>query len=142
MTQLTLDGIVLPESTRNTYQCYEEPLYKDLTMASGRIVREQIGRVWRVEYAADYMGNDLCRSVLSVLRGGQPFDANILTDASDDPITTSMICTSLTPPKFAFGRNGVPYWHDIKFSLREVSPHDGGESSPGSTIPSARGVAF
>ena len=142
MTQLILNGVALPEATRGTYRCYEESLYKDLTMASGRIVREIIGTVWRVEYAADYMGNALCRQVLSILRSGQPFDANILTDASDDPITTSMICTSLTPPSFAFGRDGTAYWHNIKFSLREVSPHEGGGVSGSGSIPAARGVSF
>lgn len=123
MTQLILSGVTMPEATRNTYQCYEENLYRDLTMASGRIVREYIGRVWRVEYSCDYMGNDLCRSVLSILRAQQPFDANILPDSSDEPLTTTMLCTDLTPPKFAFSRNGTPYWHDLKFSLREVNPH-------------------
>ena len=142
MTQLVLGGVTLPEATRGTYQCYEEELRKDLTMASGRIVREVIGKVWRVEYSADYMGNDLCRQVLSVLRSGQPFDANILTDASDDPITTQMICTAMNAPVFAFDRNGVALWHNIKFSLREVSPHDIGESGTGSAIPAARGVSF
>ena len=124
MTQLVIGGVTLPETSRDKYSCYEELLTKSIEMASGRIVQEVRGKVWIATYSYDYMGNDKLRKVLAVLRSGQSFQAQILPDNSDSMITINAICTDLTPPTYAFSRDGVGLWHNLAFSIREVSPHD------------------
>lgn len=124
MTQLVIGGVTLPETSRDKYSCYEELLTKSIEMASGRIVQEVRGKVWIATYSYDYMGNDKLRQVLAVLRSGQYFQTQILPDSSDSMITINAICTDLTPPTYAFSRDGVGLWHNLAFSIREVSPHD------------------
>lgn len=124
MTQLIIDGVALPEVSGDKYSCYEDLLTKSVEMISGRIVHEVRGKVWVATYAYDYMGNDLCRRALAVLRSGRSFPAQILPDNGDDLITIQALCTDLTPPTFAFSKNGVGLWHNLAFSIREVSPHD------------------
>lgn len=124
MTQLIIDGVALPEVSRDKYSCYEDLLTKSVEMISGRTVQEIRGKVWVATYAYDYMGNNLCRQVLAVLRSGKSFTAQVLPDTGDSLITITAICTDLTPPTFAFSRDGVGLWHNLAFSIREVSPHD------------------
>lgn len=124
MTQLVIGGVALPETSRDKYSCYEELLTKSVEMASGRIVQEVRGKVWVSTYAYDYMGNEKLRQVMNVLRSGRSFQAQILPDNSDTVITINAICTDLTPPTYAFSRDGVGLWHNLAFSIREVSPHD------------------
>jgi len=125
MDQIILEGgIVLPETSRDKYSCYEEDLSVQVQMITGRVVLESRGTVWRVNYSYDYMGNDLMRQVLAVLRSGRPFLATVLPDKSDQPVTSSFILTQLSQPTFAFSRGGKPYWHNFAFSLREEEPHD------------------
>ena len=124
MTQLVIGGVTLPETSRDKYSCYEELLTKSVEMISGRMVQEVRGKVWVSTYSYDYMGNEKLRQVLAALRSGQPFQAQILPDNSDSMITINAICTDLTPPTYAFSRDGVGLWHNLAFSIREVSPHD------------------
>lgn len=125
MIQLILDGEELPQSTKDRYSCWEEELSVSLTMAAGNMVKEikDPGKVWRAAYTYDYMGNDKCRKVLAILRRGEAFNAAVLPDNSDQLVTSRFFCTSLTPPSYAFSRNGTPYWHNLSFELREVEPH-------------------
>lgn len=124
MTQLIIDGVALPEVSRDQYSCGEELLTKSVEMISGRMVQECSGKVWVATYAYDYMGNALCRQVLAVLRSGRSFTAQVLPDTGDSLITITAICTDLTRPTFAFSRDGVAMWHNLAFSIREVDPHD------------------
>lgn len=124
MTQLVIGGVALPETSRDKYSCYEELFTKSVEMISGRIVQEVRGKVWIATYSYDYMGNEKLRQVLAVLRSGQSFQAQILPDNADTVITINAICTDLTPPTYAFSRDGVGLWHNLAFSIREVSPHD------------------
>lgn len=124
MNQIILSGgIVLPQTSRDKYRCYEGNLSQQLEMISGRMVEEIRGRVYYVEYAYDYMGNALMRQVLSVLRAGGAFEAAVLPDDRDEMISSRFICTDLSQPAFAFSKRGQPYWHDFSFKLREVTPH-------------------
>ena len=59
----------------------------------------------------------------SVLRSGQSFIVTFLPDNSDTMISSTFLTQDFPTPSFAFGRGGVPYWHGVAFTLREVSPH-------------------
>lgn len=124
MTQLIINGIVLPETSGGKYKCYEGTLSDQIEMISGRVVTEVRGHVQYIEYSYDYMGNELVRKLLSALRAGTALTVKYLPDSGDDMKTSTFICEDLTPPVFAFSRSGKPYWHDISFTLREVRPHD------------------
>lgn len=124
MTQLIINGIVLPETSGGRYKCYEGTLSDQIEMISGRVVTEVRGHVQFIEYSYDYMGNELVRQLLSALRAGTALTVKYLPDSGDDMKTSTFICEDLTPPVFAFSRSGKPYWHDISFTLREVRPHD------------------
>lgn len=124
MTQLIINGIVLPETSNGKYKCYEGTLSDQIEMISGRVVTEVRGHVQYIEYSYDYMGNELVRQILSALRAGTALTVKYLPDSGDDMKTSTFICEDLTPPVFAFSRSGKPYWHDISFTLREVRPHD------------------
>ncbi len=124
MTQLIINGIVLPETSGGKYKCYEGTLSDQIEMISGRVVTEVRGHVQYIEYSYDYMGNELVRKLLSALRAGTALTVKYLPDSGNDMKTSTFICEDLTPPVFAFSRSGKPYWHDISFTLREVRPHD------------------
>ena len=124
MTQLILNGsIVLPETSQGKYQCYPATLSQQVDMISGRRVLEVRGWVYIVSYQYDYMGNDLMRQVNAVLRSGKSFPAAVLPDNADQLVVSTFLTQDFPTPSFAFGRGGVPYWHGVTFTLREVSPH-------------------
>ena len=124
MTQLIIDGIVLPETSRDKYSAYPEVLGQQIDMISGRRVVEVRGMVQKITYAYDYMGDALMCRVLAVIRSGLAFEASYLPDNGDALVTSTFLTESYTNPTFAFSKSGVPYWHNLEFTLREVRPHD------------------
>lgn len=124
MTQLIIENIYLPETSRDKYSCYPALLGKTVEMISGRMVQEVRGNVDKIHYSYDYMGNDLMRELLTVLRSGRPFSVTYLADSSDEMKTSSFMVESMSNPTFAFSKSGKPYWHNVQFVLREVKPHD------------------
>ena len=125
MIQVILNGQVeLPETSRDKYKCYPATLSQQVDMISGRRVLEERGHVQMIEYSYDYMGNELMRAVLGILRGGTSFPVAYLPDEGDTLVTGMFLTESITQPTFAFSRSGVPYWHNFGFTLREVKPHD------------------
>ena len=124
MTQLIIDGIYLPETSRDKYRCYPAQLGEQVDMISGRRVLEVRGQVQMIEYEYDYMGNSLMRQVNSVLRSGQSFTVAYLPDDGDELVVSTFLTQDFPMPTFAFSRGGVPYWHNVSFVLREVKPHD------------------
>ncbi|QNL44135.1 hypothetical protein H8790_11945 [Oscillibacter hominis] len=124
MTQLILNGLYLPETSKDKYQCHPSELSVSLDMISGRRIKEIRGCVQVITYSYDYLGNDLCRQVLLVLRSGKPFPVTYLPDDSDTMQTGTFLLESLTPPTFAFSKGGTGLWHNLSFTLREVRPHD------------------
>lgn len=123
MTQLIIGGLVLPQTSRDRYSCYEEDLGSQLDMISGRRVTELRGKVQIISWSYDYLGDDLCRPLLTILRSGGSFPVSYLPDTSNELQEGTFLKTSLTNPTFAFSRGGKPFWHNIAFTLREVSPH-------------------
>ena len=125
MTQLILNSnIALPYTSGDKYCCYPGTLAQQVEMISGRMVEEERGHVQMIKYAYDYMGNDLMRQALTVLRRGKSFPVAYLPDEGDELVSGIFLCTSITQPTFAFSRYGVSYWHNFAFTLREVKPHD------------------
>lgn len=124
MVQLIIAGITLPETSRDKYSCYPEILGQQIDMISGRRVTEVRGMVQKITYSYDYMGDELMRKVLAVIRSGRSFEASYLPDDSTQLQTSTFLTESYTNPTFAFSRGGVPYWHNLEFVLREVKPHD------------------
>ena len=121
----TSTSVHLPYTSKDKYQCYEEEIGSSVEMISGRIVWETRGHITKIHYQYDCMGNDLWRQIAAFLRSSRAFTVQYLPDDADTMRNGQFICESLTPPKFAFvGDNGVNYWHDIEFTLREVAPHD------------------
>ena len=131
MTQLEFYDLTDPNNTFEVpftsfdkYQCYPVEIGTSVEMISGLVVMESRGNVQIISYQYDCMGNDKWRRLASFLRSGKAFGVRYLPDNSDNLVQSSFVCTSLTPPKFAFEQDGIPYWHDIEFTLREVRPHD------------------
>ena len=106
--QLIVDGIYLPHTGRDRYQCYPAELGESLPMISGRMVREIRGVVQMISYGYDYMGNEAWRQLAAVLRSGKSFPVTYLPDDSDEMRTGNFLVDSLTNPTFAFSRDGVP----------------------------------
>lgn len=121
--QLIIDGVALPSTTRDRYQCYPEKLNEQIEMISGRMVEEVRGTVQRIVYSYDDMGDSMCREVLAVLRKRGVKTVSYLPDEGDRLVTSTFLVTSLTPPTLAFYSNGKPRWHNLAFALREVTPH-------------------
>lgn len=122
--QLILNNtIYLPQTSWDKYRCYPSELGTQVDMISGRRVFEVRGQVWVIEYEYDYMGNDLMRQVLGVLRSGQSFTVTFLPDIGDTMQTSTFLTQDFPTPQFAFGKGGVGLWHNVSFTLREVSPH-------------------
>lgn len=124
MTQLILDNITLPETSRDRYSCYPSELSQTVEMISGRQVKEIRGNVQMIEWSYDYMGNALLQDVLEVLRSGKPIECQYLPDDGMELRSGRFWVQKFTRPSFAFSRGGQPYWHNIAFVLREVKPHD------------------
>ena len=123
MDQIIIDGVRLPEVSRDNYFCWEDDLSVQVDMISGRRVVETRGKVWRVSYSYDYMGNALLRQALAVLRSGKPIICQVLPDNSDEIVVSRFLVERLDPPKMAFSRRDNAFWHQISFTLREEKPH-------------------
>ena len=124
MIQLIINGVYLPKTSHDKYQCYPKELSVPLEMISGRVVREVRGHVWAISYSYDYMGNELWRRLAAELRAGKPLTVQYLPDNSDSMSSGVFLVESITNPTFAFSKDGVGYWHNVGFTLREVKPHD------------------
>lgn len=120
MEQLIIDGIELPEAKNDKYKCYEKELGESIRMISGRMVTEVRANVRVIEYAYDYMGNDLMRRVLAALRARKDLAVRFLDPSGDTLQQSSFRCTKQPAPQFAFAKNGTGLWHNISFTLEEV----------------------
>ena len=122
--QLIINNVLLPTTTRDRYQCYEEDLREQIEMISGRVVEEIRGKVWKIIYSYDYMGDDKIREVLGVLRSRGAKNVAFLPDNGSKLLNSNFLVESLTQPSLNFFLNGTPKWHNLAFTLREVKPHD------------------
>jgi hypothetical protein len=123
MTQLIINGTILPLVNHDKYKCYPQDLAEQIEMISGRVVQEVRGTVQIIEWSYDKMPDETYRSLLGGLRGGE-MTVTYLPDDSDTMQTSKFICTEYPAPTFAFARNGKALWHNVSFKLREARPHD------------------
>lgn len=123
MTQIILEDILLPEASYGKFSCWEENLSVQIEMISGRMVTEIRGKVWKASWSYDYLDNETTRKILGVLRSGKPIQAAVLPDNSDSLVPGRFLVESLTPPVYLCSDGGVPLWHGLAFTLREVDPH-------------------
>lgn len=141
MTQLILDtnglNIVLPESKKNGYTANKQPLYVDVQMVTGRLVRELRGNVWVVSYQYGFFDDDTKNRLIEVCEKGQrePITCGFLPPKSVNELQYSeFLVTDFQTPKFMWSRHEtspdgktdvpVPVWVDFAVTLREVNPND------------------
>lgn len=124
MTQLVLNGVILPETSKNKYRCYPAELRQTVDMISGRRIHEIRGNIQMIEWSYGYLEIEFGTKVLNILRSGKPINVGYLPDNGIELMTGEFWLESIRAPKFAFSVDGVPFWHDLSFTLREVKPHD------------------
>lgn len=128
MDQLIINGnIKVPQTSWDRYRAYEDRLSVKLEMISGRIVEEQRGKIWRIEYSADYIEPSVYVPLLQALRSGNVLNVAFLHDEAVSAgvayKTGRFRVESVSQPYFAFSRGGKPLWHRLGFVLREEAPH-------------------
>lgn len=136
MTQLILDttgyNVQLPETHKGGYKADTEDLSVEVTMITGRIVKEIRGSVWRVSYQYGYFDDALKNDFIAACEKGrkQPITCGFLPQESTEALKYSdFFVTSFRRPKFMWSKEGaegtpVPLWGDFYVELREVEPHD------------------
>jgi hypothetical protein len=137
MTQLVLDtggvNLALPESISGGYTCSNTPLFKDVTMASGRLTRELLGNVWEISYQYGYLDDAQKKGLITACEKGwrEAIECAFLPHTSSGSLITSkFLVTSFTYPNYIWSRltldsdGPVPMWGDYYLTLREVRPHD------------------
>lgn len=123
-TQLIVNNVLCPTTTRDRYYSYPELLRETLTMADGTMVEEVVGVVQRIGYSYDKMDDETYKLLLSAVRGGGVKTVAYLPDdLSEELVTSRFIVESITQPTLQFYLGGVPRWHNFGFVLREAEPH-------------------
>ena len=127
MTQLIIDGVVLPESIKGGYTATLQPLSVDVEMVTGRVVRELRGNVWVITYQYGFFSDTMKNSEMPAVEKGKrhPNRCGIQTPTSTEALTYSdFLVTDFTYPKFMWSADGKPLWADFSMELREVRPSD------------------
>ena len=135
MTQLILDGIVLPESIKDTYKAWREILSTEVQMISGRVVRENRGFVWCIEYQHGYFDDETRNALIAACEKGRtrPITCGFMTQEGGNILTYSdFFVKKFERPKFFWSTEVAqgdifvpkPMWADFSVNLREVRPHD------------------
>ncbi len=126
MTQLIINGIVLPETSHDKYKCYAREESEDLRMINGRLVTEVGYSVETIEYSYDYLRAYLSESdvnaLMAALRSGAELDVEYLAPDSGELRRGLFKCMKAPIPTFAFSKANKPYWHNYSFTLEEVEP--------------------
>lgn len=123
MIQLIIDGITLPEISKNRYSSAPKKLGQSIEMISGRLIQEVRGYVQVIQAQYSYIDKDLWVNLAPVLRSKKSFPVVYLPDDAAEMKTGTFVVTSLTDPTFSFSADGVAYWTGLGFTLREVKPH-------------------
>lgn len=123
-TQLIIDGVVFPTSTRDRYAAWEGILKQQVEMISTRVTEEVRGKVWRISYAREAMTDAEYAACMAVLQqiGSKTVTFLPNTGAAELQSSTFLV-ESISYPTLAFYDNGVPKWRNLSFTLREVKPH-------------------
>ena len=114
MTQLIINGITLPETSGDKYQCYPAELGTQLDMISGRRVSEIRGNVQKIHYEYDYLGDAVWRPLAAALRSGAPMTVQYLPDDGSSRWTECDIDTlgakSRGAKRIVFSDDGLIYY--------------------------------
>ena len=95
MTQLILDttgyNVQLPETHKGGYKADTEDLSVEVTMITGRIVKEIRGSVWRVSYQYGYFDDALKNDFIAACEKGrkQPITCGFLPQESTEALKYS-----------------------------------------------------
>lgn len=123
-TQLIINGVRCPCTTRDRYASYPYEIKERLTMADGTMVEEIVGIVQRISYSYDKMDDATYKALLAAVRGGGEKEVSYLPDDTSTELAAGrFLVESVTQPTLQFYVGGVPRWHNFGFTLREVSPH-------------------
>ena len=122
ITQLIINGVAYPKTSRDKYKCYRVPAGEQIRMANLEMVYELRGSYTCISYAYDYFEPELMRQCLKDLRGKEELEVSYLPDDGTEMQSGFFRCTKLPQPTFAFGRGGRAYWHNIDFELEAVEP--------------------
>lgn len=123
-TQLIVEGVYCPCTTRDRYHSYPEEQRELLTMSDRTMVEEVVGVVQRISYSYDKMPDETYRALLAAIRGGGAKTVSYLPDTGDTELVTSQfLVESITQPTLQFYKDGIPRWHNFGFTLREAEPH-------------------
>ena len=121
--QIILDGVYLPKRSNSNYACWEDLLGVEVTMISGRVVRELRGKVWRARCTYDVLDDATYKAALAVLRSGKAFQASVLPDNGGEMVSSTFMVERMTPAAFGFADGGRAIWRGLSFQIREVEPH-------------------
>lgn len=139
MVQLILDsdGVAfeLPESQKDGYAAYKEPISVQKYMITGRMVYELVGEIWRVRYQYGYFNDADRKTVIDICRKGRntPIKCGFLPPESTGTLLyKQFFVTALTEPTFMWSRlvsadgelRPTPMWANFSVELREVEPSD------------------
>lgn len=122
MDQIIIDGVRLPEVSRDNYFCWEDDLSVQVDMISGRRVVETRGKVWRVSYSYDYMGNACYVKPWPCCDPGSLSSARCCRTIPTKSWCPGFWWSGWTRLK-CFSRRDNAFWHQISFTLREEKPH-------------------
>lgn len=123
--QLIINGVRCPTTTRDRYRSYEVEAKEVLTMADWSVTEEVVGLIQKIEYSYDKISDELWQLLRAELYRRGPKTVIYLPDnGTVKLVPSSFIVESITPPSLNFYMNGVPKWHNLAFTLREVAPHD------------------
>lgn len=123
--QLIIEGTVYPEAVGSygEYTCEDEVLSEQEVMISGRMIEEVRGVVKRISYSYKWFDDALMKKCLQDLKGKRVVSVTYLQPDTKERVTSPFLCTSIPNPQYYMTVDGVTYWTNISFSLREVKPH-------------------
>jgi hypothetical protein len=120
MVQLIVNGTTYPEAKHGKYKCYPTDLGEDLRMISGRNVTEIGARIMVIESAYDFIPDPLKTTMLNDLRSRTELEVAYLPDNSNEMQSGTFKCAKLSPPTYAYSKNGIAFWRGLAFTLEGV----------------------
>lgn len=123
MTQLIIEGMAMPETLAEQYQCYPEELGEFITMIDGTLTFESRGEARVITYYYEYFDDTLRKWCLSNIKKGRELLVNYLDPEKGNDLQTGIfMCTDPPRPVYYFSVDDQVYWTKLKFTLREAVP--------------------
>lgn len=123
-TFLTIDGIWLEDIESDGYKVYEKTLDVELRMVSGRMVREERGKVWVIEVSFSAIDPDTLTRLDTVIRSRKTHNIAFLPANGQTEVRTGeFLLTSLPTPALFSWLSDLPEWSGYSLIFEEVKPH-------------------